>query len=35
MSGKMQIKLKVNGENHEFSAEPRELLKFDGLSCRL
>ena len=26
MSGKMQIKLKVNGEDHEFSAEPRELL---------
>ena len=26
MSGKMQIKLKVNGEDHEFLAEPRELL---------
>tara|TARA_B100001079_G_C16365123_1_gene494759 strand:+ start:436 stop:930 length:495 start_codon:yes stop_codon:yes gene_type:complete len=26
MSGKMQIKLKVNGEDREFSAEPRELL---------
>ena len=26
MSKKMQIKLKVNGEDHEFSAEPRELL---------
>ena len=26
MSGKMQIKFKVNGEDHEFSAEPRELL---------
>jgi carbon-monoxide dehydrogenase small subunit len=26
MSGKMEIKLNVNGEEHEFSAEPRELL---------
>ena len=26
MSGKMEIKLNVNGEDHEFSAEPRELL---------
>ena len=26
MSGKMQIKLKVNGEDDEFLAEPRELL---------
>ena len=26
MSRKMEIKLNVNGEDHEFSAEPRELL---------
>ena len=26
MSGKMEIKLNVNGEDREFSAEPRELL---------
>ena len=26
MSGKIEIKLNVNGEDHEFSAEPRELL---------
>ena len=26
MSGKMEIKLNVNGEDHDFSAEPRELL---------
>tara|TARA_Y100000385_G_scaffold84507_1_gene86670 strand:+ start:708 stop:1202 length:495 start_codon:yes stop_codon:yes gene_type:complete len=26
MSGKMEIKLSVNGEDHEFLAEPRELL---------